>query len=59
MCCGHRGDLRLGDIRDEAASVCVTVLEKAFQSADWKGKLKDTDACFFLANDRPVAEAYF
>lgn len=40
---------------DEAASVHVTVLEKAFQNR-LEGKLKDTDACFFpLANDRPVA----
>lgn len=55
-----RGGPQTGwQIRDEAASVRVTVLEKAFQSAYWKGKLKDTDACFFLTNDGPVAEAYF
>lgn len=31
----------------EAVLVRVTVLEKAFQRGDSKGKLKDTDACFF------------
>lgn len=33
---------------------------KSFSELRLEGKLKDTDACFFpLANDRPVAQAYF